>query len=120
MENTTQSATPAPTSGGGWKTMGILSIVFGGLVILFSFIPCLGAYAMYLAVVPIILSVVALTMANSAKAPKTMAIIGLAVSLGAVGIGYMQYSKLKEVGSKLEKLGSDLKDSLKKDSLIQK
>lgn len=102
MENTTQSATPAAPKSGGWKTMGIISIIFAGLVIIFSFIPCLGAYAMYLAIVPIILSVIALAMANSAKASKSMAIIGLVVSLVAAAIGYWQYTKISKFGDALK------------------
>ncbi len=104
MENTTQ--TPAPAPGGSWKVMGILSVVIGGLSILFSFIPCLGAYAMYTGGFATILSIIALVLANSAKAPKTMAIIGLVISLLSVGIGVWQYKKLTEVGNVL-KSGAD-------------
>jgi hypothetical protein len=114
MENTTQSATPAPAPSGGWKAMGIISVVFGGLSILLSFIPCLGAYAMYSGIIATILSVIALVMANSAKASKMMAIIGLVISLGSIGIGYWRMQQLKEVGSALEKIGNDIKDSLNK------
>ncbi len=95
MENTT----PPPAPGGSWKVMGILSVVLGGLSILFSFIPCLGAYAMYSGGFATILSIIALVLANSAKAPKTMAIIGLVISLLSVGVGVWQYKKLTEVGS---------------------
>jgi len=112
MENTT----PTPAPGGSWKVMGILSVVIGGLSILFSFIPCLGMYAMYSGAFATILSVIALVLANSAKAPKTMAIIGLVISLISVGIGVWQYKKLTEVGSVL-KTGLDRVDStLKADS----
>jgi len=109
MENTTTKS-----SSGGWKVMGILSVVLGGLSILFSFIPCLGAYAMYSGILAAILSAIALVMANSAKASKTMAIIGLVISLASAGLGYWRYTQLQEIGTSLQKFGNDLKDSLNK------
>ena len=106
MENTTP--TPAPKSNG-WKVLGILSVVLGGLSILFSFIPCLGAYAMYSGGFAAILSIVALIMANSAKANKTMAIIGLVISLVSVGVGVWQY---RNIVSPLKDAAEKIKDSL--------
>ena len=109
MENTT---TQKPS--GGWKVMGILSVVFGGLSILFSFIPCLGAYAMYSGVLATIISVIAFVVANSAKASKTMAIIGLVISLASVGVGYWRYTQLTEAVGSLQKNLGKLQDSLNK------
>ena len=94
--------------------MGILSLVLGGLSILFSFIPCLGAYAMYSGVLATILSIVAFVMANSAKASKTMAIIGLVISLASIGMGYWRYTQLTELGNSIQKGLSNLQDSLNK------
>ncbi|HTB31542.1 MAG TPA: hypothetical protein VK808_05925 [Bacteroidia bacterium] len=110
MENTTP--TPAPKSGG-WKVMGIISVVLGGLSILFAFIPCLGMYAMYSGVVAAILSIIALVMANSAKASKMMAIIGLVISVASIGVGYWRYKQIEgALDSTMQKL-NDLSDSLK-------
>ena len=111
MENTTQNSKPA---GGGWKVMGILAVVFGGLSILFSFIPCLGAYAMYSGVLATILSVIALVMANSAKASKGLAIIGLVLSVASIGVGYWRYKQIEEGLGKLSNSLNALGDSLKK------
>ena len=91
MENTTP--TPAPTSGG-WKIMGIISLVLGGLSIILSFVPCVGILAFYSGIVAAILSVIALVMANSAKASKSMAIIALVVSVASVGVGWWQAHRL--------------------------
>lgn len=99
---------------GGWKVMGIISVVLGGLSILFAFIPCLGAYAMYSGVLATIISIVAFVMANSAKASKTMAIIGLVISLASIGIGYWRYTQLMEISSSMQKGLENLKDSLNK------
>ena len=41
MENTT----PTAPKSGGWKVMGIISVVLGGLSIILSFIPCVGGLA---------------------------------------------------------------------------
>ncbi|HXB11707.1 MAG TPA: hypothetical protein VNZ45_06960 [Bacteroidia bacterium] len=109
MENTT-----AQKPSGGWKVMGILSVVLGGLSILFSFIPCLGAYAMYSGVLATIISIVAFAMANSAKASKTMAIIGLVISIASIGIGYWRYTQLTEAMGTLQKNLGNLQDSLNK------
>jgi uncharacterized membrane protein YphA (DoxX/SURF4 family) len=99
---------------GGWKVMGIISVVLGGLSILFSFVPCLGAYAMYSGVLAAIISIVAFVMANSAKAPKTMAIIGLLISLASIGMGYWRYTQLTEMVGSMQKGLDNLKDSLNK------
>ncbi|HXB10468.1 MAG TPA: hypothetical protein VNZ45_00665 [Bacteroidia bacterium] len=121
MENATQpTQAPAP-AGGAWKVLGILSVVLGGLSILFSFIPCLGMYALYSGGFATILSIIALMMANKAKAPMTLAIIGLVISLLSAGIGYWQRTKLEQLGGELKKVGDSLKinintmnDSIKK------
>ena len=95
MENTTQAATPAPKSGG-WKTMGIISLVLGGLSIILSFIPCVGGLAIYSGIAATILSVIALVMANSAKASKNMAIIALVISVASIGVGYWRAKQLAD------------------------
>ena len=121
MENTSApTQAPAP-AGGTWKVLGILSVVLGGLSILFSFIPCLGVYAVYSGGFATILSIIALLMANKAKAPTTLAIIGLVISLISAGIGYWQLRKWEQIGGEFKK-GMDslhinlnnLNDSIKK------
>ncbi len=87
MENTTQG----PKSNG-WKVLGIISVVLAGLSILFSFIPCLGQYAMYSGGLAVLLSGGAFMMANNAGASKTLAIIGLVISIASIGIGYWQHT----------------------------
>lgn len=93
MENTTP--TPAPKSGG-WKVMGIISVVLGGLSILLSFIPCVGGLAIYSGILATILSIIALVMANSANAPKMMAIIALVISVASIGVGYWRAKQLAD------------------------
>jgi len=109
MENT-----PTQKPSGGWKVMGIISVVLGGLSILFSFIPCLGAYAMYSGVLATIVSVIAFVLANSAKASKAMAIIGLVISLASVGVGYWRYTQLTDAVGTIQRNVDKLQDSLNK------
>jgi len=98
-----ENTTPASPKSGSWKVLGIIAVVFGGLSILFAFIPCLGAYAMYTGGLATILSIIALVLANNAQAPKTLAIIALVVSLASAGIGYWQYTQIKKAGAEMEK-----------------
>jgi hypothetical protein len=108
MENTTQK----PKSGG-WKVMGIISVILGGLSILFAFIPCLGMYAMYTGIVATIMSIIALVMANSAKAPKMLAIIALVLSVASIGVGYWRYKQIEGALGSIQQSLNSLSDSLK-------
>jgi hypothetical protein len=112
MENTTP--TPAPKSGG-WKVMGIISVILGGLSIILSFIPCVGGLAIYSGILATILSIIALVLANSAKASKMMAIIALVISVASIGVGYWRAKQLADaIGSGFDKGMKALDDSLKK------
>ena len=120
MEETT---TPAAPKSGAWKVLGIIGVVFGGLSILFAFIPCVGVYAIATGSIATIVSIVALVLANSAKASKTLAIIGLVLSLASVGIGYWQYHTLKagvdqlkdKYGDQLKEIQKDVQKDVQKD-----
>jgi hypothetical protein len=108
MENTTQ--TPAS---GGWKVMGIISLVLGGLSIILSFIPCVGGLAVWSGIIATILSIIALVMANNAQASKSIAIIALLISIASIGVGYWRAKQLADaLGSGADKLSHTL-DSLK-------
>jgi len=74
--------------------MGIIALVLGSLSIILSFVPCVGILAFYSGIVAAILSIIALVMANSAKASKSMAIIALVVSIASVGVGWWQAHRL--------------------------
>lgn len=59
----------------------VVGFVFGLIAMMGSFVPCLGAFAIWLAVPAAIISGVAVGIANSQKAKKTFAIVALTVSL---------------------------------------
>ncbi len=109
MENTT----PTAPKSGGWKVMGIISVVLGGLSIILSFIPCVGGLAIYSGILATILSIIALVMANSAKASKMMAIVALVISVASIGVGYWRAKQLADaIGGGLNQLQEKL-DSAK-------
>jgi hypothetical protein len=88
------STTPQTNS---WKLFAIIGLVLGILALLFSFIPCLGMYAIFPGVIGLILGVVAMMQAGKVNAPKGMAIAAIICAvLGSAVAGY-QYYKLKSI-----------------------
>jgi hypothetical protein len=102
MENTT----PKPKSGG-WKVMGIISVILGGLSIILSFVPCVGVLAIWSGILATILSIIALALAFSANAPKMMAIIALVISIASIGVGYWQAHRMASAVSSSFQEGFD-------------
>jgi hypothetical protein len=83
------------------KTFGIISLVLGILAFLFSFIPCLGMYAIFPGILGLIMGVVAFIMAGKVNAPKGMIIAGVVLSVLGTGVAAWQYSKLKDLSKDL-------------------
>jgi uncharacterized membrane protein HdeD (DUF308 family) len=90
-----QNQTSNPNAG---KTLGIIGLVLGILTAVISFIPCLGALAIYPGVVAIIVSIISMYQANKAKVSSGLAIAGLVCSIiGTVIAGWQMYSINKGV-----------------------
>jgi multidrug transporter EmrE-like cation transporter len=92
-----QDQTVTPKSGT-WKTLAIIGLVLGILALVFSFIPCLGMYAIFPGVIAIGLAVASLVMAGKVNAPKGMGIAALVCAVLGSGIAayqYTNYQKLK-------------------------
>jgi hypothetical protein len=90
-----QNQTSNPNAG---KTLGIIGLVLGILTAVISFIPCLGALAIYPGVLAIILSVISMIQANKAKVSSGLAIAGLVCSLVGTSIaGWQMYTINKGV-----------------------
>jgi hypothetical protein len=99
-----QNQTSNPNAG---KTLGIIGLVLGILTAVISFIPCLGALAIYPGVLAIILSVISMIQANKAKVSSGLAIAGLVCSLVGTSIaGWQMYTINKGV----EILNESIKD----------
>jgi hypothetical protein len=84
-------------SSGTWKTLAIFSLVLGILAFIFSFVPCLGMYAIFPGVIGLIMGGISLSMAGKVNAPKGMAIAGLVCALLGSGIAGWQYYKIKQI-----------------------
>ena len=96
-----------------YKTFGIISLVLGILAFLFSFIPCLGMYAIFPGILGLIMGVVAFIMAGKVPgASKGLIIAGVVLSILGTGVAAWQYSKLKD---NLDNLSKELKDIKVKD-----
>jgi hypothetical protein len=63
------------------KGMGVAGLIVGIVACVFSFIPCLGMYAIVPALVGIILSAISMKQAGASNSPKGMAIGGLVTSI---------------------------------------
>ncbi len=103
---------------GTWKTLAIIALVLGIVALVFSFVPCLGMYAIFPGIIGIGLAVASLVMAGKVNAPKGMAIAGLACAiLGSAIAGYQYYAIQKVIDNpELKKGLEDFKnqmDSLK-------
>jgi predicted PurR-regulated permease PerM len=63
------------------KGLGTAGLVVGIIAVLFSFIPCLGMWAIVPAIVGIVLCAISMKQAGKAGAPKGMALAGLICSI---------------------------------------
>ncbi|MCE3227120.1 MAG: hypothetical protein K0S32_1671 [Bacteroidetes bacterium] len=82
-----QNNTNAPANANAGKGMGIAGMILGIVAIIVSFVPCFGWWAIVLAVVGLVLSVVSMSQAKKAGASKGMAIAGMICSILAIIIG---------------------------------
>ncbi|WP_121964046.1 DUF4190 domain-containing protein [Myroides sp. N17-2] len=92
---------PAPTQQ--TSVLGIISLVFAIIALVVSFIPCFGYFAIFIALVPIIASIVVLVQAKKTGEPKGLAIAGLAIGGVALLIGLFWGILLGGFTSQLQK-----------------
>jgi hypothetical protein len=85
---------PQAQSNAAAVTLGILGIVIGVLAVLFSFIECLGMYAIYPGAVGAILSLIGILVA---KGSRVLPIVGLVFCLASIANGYYQYDKWSKI-----------------------
>lgn len=89
MEQTTTTTTTPGGNPNAGKGMGIAGLVLGILAAIFSFVPCLGMWAIVPGIIGLILSIIGMRQAGAAGAPRGMAIGGLITSI--VGICIAAY-----------------------------
>lgn len=80
MEETTKNSNAG-------KGLGTASLVLGIVAAVVSFIPCLGMWALVPGVIGLVLSIISISQANKAGAPKGMAIAGLVCSIIGCCVG---------------------------------
>lgn len=97
MENTTSTSNPNAGKG-----LGIAGLVLGIVAVVFSFVPCLGAYAFFPGIIAIVLSAISMSQANKANAPKGLAIAGLVCSIVGTSIAAWQWYTLNKAASAIK------------------
>lgn len=120
MEQTTTTTTTTPGGNpNAGKGMSIAGLVLGILAAVFSFVPCLGMWAIVPGIIGLILSIVGMKQAGAAGAPKGLAIGGLITSIVGIAIAaywiyalYFASAAMMEGLNELEKSGA--LDSLNK------
>lgn len=83
--------------------LSVIGLVFGLIGMLGSFIPCIGALAFYISIPAAIVSGIALGIAYSQKAKRTLAIIALTISLIGVVISAWQYFSITSVAKQVSR-----------------
>lgn len=78
MEENSGSTQNAKATG---KGLGVAGLIIGIVACVFSFVPCLGMYAILPAIVGLVLSAIAMKQAGASNSPKGMAIGGLITSI---------------------------------------
>jgi len=81
MEQTNQSSTRTNNDG---KSLGIAGLIIGTLSLMFSFIPCIGMWAIIPSIVGVILSSISLSQVSRAGQSKSMSLAGLICSILAL------------------------------------
>lgn len=76
-----QNINPSNTPINDGKSLGIAGLIIGTLSLMFSFIPCIGMWALVPAIVGIVLSSISLSQASKAGLSKSNALAGLICSI---------------------------------------
>ena len=85
------------------QTLGVISLIIGILGLLFSFIPCLGALAIYLSSPAFICGVIAIYFARKANASITLSVAGVVLSIIGIVISIMQFIQVSAINDVLKK-----------------
>lgn len=107
---------PAPkqAEGGGGTAglvLGIIGCVLGGLSLLLSFVPCVGALALWPGILSVILSGVGLVVAGKSK---TLPIVALCISVASVGMALYQRQQIADAAKDIQKAGEQFGKDMQK------
>jgi hypothetical protein len=79
--------------------LSVIGLVFGTIGMIGSFVPCLGALAFYVGIPASLASGIALGIAYSQHARRTLAIVALTISLIGVVISGWQFFTVAAIGT---------------------
>ncbi len=96
------------------KVFGIISLVIAIFSFIFSFIPCVGYYAIGPAVFAILFSIAPFLILKKAGRKIGIPLASLIISLVAVSIGTYQYITYKEVFEKKDEINESFEEANKK------
>lgn len=89
-------------------SLATITIVLGSVGLLVSFIPCFGAFAMFIAIPASILGIITVIVAKTRNRPRTFPVIALTIAvLGAV-ISYLQYKGLEAAAEEIDKANIEI------------
>lgn len=97
--------------------LSVISMVFGIIGMLGAFIPCLGVFALFVAIPAAICGGAAFFIASSKKTSKGFAVAAMTISLIGVVIAGLQYMALAGTGAALNEAA---KESLRLQQLQQR
>lgn len=103
-----------PQGSGAAMGLGIAGLVIGIVSLLISFIPCLGALAIYPGAVAVILAGVGLGLSMKANKVSGLSVAALCVSVIACGIAGWQYYTINKGLKELKKGVDDAVDEAEK------
>ena len=102
--------------------MGVAALIMGVISIVVAFIPCVGLFAFFTAVVAIVLGAIAISQASRVQAPKGLGIGGLVTGAFALIISIAQVvffagfsNQLDFVGDRLEEVFEDVEKEMMED-----
>ena len=84
---------------------GVAGFVIGLIALIVSFIPCLGMYALLPGVIALVFSIIAISQASVANAPKGLIISALIISILGTSIASWQFLTLRRAAKKVEMFG---------------
>jgi len=107
---------PTQPTSTAYKTFGIISLILGILAFVFSFIPCLGMYAMFPGILGLVLGLVGFLQARKANAGKGMVITGIILSLLGTCVAVWQFQAIgravHETSKSLDSLNKTMDSSM--------
>jgi hypothetical protein len=98
----TKKMTDQNPQSGAVTALSVVSLVFGAIGMFGSFIPCLGAYAIWIAVPATVAGAIAVLLAMKNKTSKTLPVVATTISAIGLAVSSYQIAVLDEVGQAFE------------------